>query len=191
MKIDTQDFLRLTEQAHSLLIFDTEATSLAGDYGSILVVTGKRYGQKPVTIKVETPGKDRIVVREAKEMLEAADCWISYYGKGYDVPMLNARLMRWGYKPIVKKPHLDLYFALKPKVKISRRSQGHYLSWLQVEGKDGEAQRKLGVSADTWAQIVANPRKHLPEMIRRCESDVRGLEALYDRTKDYIGDIAR
>jgi uncharacterized protein YprB with RNaseH-like and TPR domain len=189
VQIDEQDFLRLVEHSQSLLTFDTEATSLNGDYGSILVVTGKRYGQKPVTVKVDTPGKDRLVVREAKAMLEDADAWISYYGKGYDIPMLNARLMRWGYKPLVKRPHLDLYFTLKSKVKISRRSQGHYLSWLSVEGKEGEAQRKMGVSADVWASIVSNPKRYMPTMVKRCESDVIGLEALYTRTKSYVGDI--
>lgn len=191
MQLDAQTFLRLTEKAGTLLTFDTEATSLNGDYGSLLCITGKRYGQKPITIRIEQAGKDRHVAKAAKEMLESADAWVSYYGKGYDVLMINARLMRWGLAPLEKRPHIDLYFTLKSKVKISRRSQGHYLSWLSVEDKDGGEQRKMGVSADVWAQVSSNPRKYMPEMVRRCESDVRGLEALYDRTKSFIADVTR
>ena len=191
MQLDGQTFLRLTEVAGTLLTFDIEATSLNGDYGSVLVMTGKRYGQKPISYRIDQAGKDRAVVKAAKEMLEDADAWISYYGKGFDVLMLNARLMRWGLKPLEKRPHLDMYWQLKSKVKISRRSQGHYLSWLNVEDKDGGAQRKMGVSADVWAQVSSNPRKYMPEMVRRCESDVRGLEALYDRTKAFIQDVTK
>jgi hypothetical protein len=42
-----------------------------------------------------------------------------------------------------------------------------------------------------WAQIAANPKKYMPEMVRRCESDVRGLEALYAGTKNFIMDVTK
>lgn len=191
MKIETQDFLRLTEQAGTLVSFDTEATSLNGDYGSLLVFTGKPFGKPPVSFHIDTAGKDRAVAKAAKEYLESADAWIGYYSKGYDIPMLNARLLRWGLKPVEKRPHLDLYFTLKSRVKISRRSQGHYLSWLAVEEEDGAELRKMGVSPDVWAQIVGNPAKYMPRMIARCESDVAGLEGLYKRVKAFVGEISR
>ena len=183
MQIDTQDFLRLVELAKTLYFIDIEASNLRADYGSILCVSMKPYGKSPLTVSVTQPGNDQRVVREVSAHLEDADCWVTYYGKGFDIPFLNTRLLKWGLSPIQKKPHIDLYFQLKSKTLTSRRSQSHLLAWL------GTPEQKMTVSADVWNQIVGDPIKHMPEMIKRCESDTKGLEALYERTKHLIADI--
>ncbi len=183
MKIDPQVFLRLVEQAQTIAFVDIEATGLRGDYNSTLVVSVKRFGKKPISFMVEKPGQDKAVVLAAKAELESLDAWVTYYGKGFDIPMLNTRLLRWGVHPIEKRPHIDLYYTLKYNLLTARRSQGHLLSWLKTP------QQKMGVSAEVWNEILADPKGQLPEMIARCESDVRGLEALYKQTKHLIRDI--
>jgi hypothetical protein len=182
-----------------LVTFDIEATGLNGDYNSVICVSLKPYGKKPYTFKIDKPGGDRSVVRAAKEALEAADCWVGYYSKMFDIRMLNTRLLRYGIKPIEKRPHIDMYFVLSSAVNTSRRSQGHYLSWLEVDDDDtaaghtaaGKPLRKMGVSADVWAKLVGNLGKYLPTMVRRCESDVCGLEGLLKRTEHLVQEITR
>jgi uncharacterized protein YprB with RNaseH-like and TPR domain len=147
---------------------------------TILCVSIKPFGKPAKTYAVTKPGNDRRVVQEAKAALEACDAWVSYFGRGYDVKFLNTRLLRWGLPPIEPRPHIDLFYALKAKLLTARRSQGHLLSWLETP------ESKLSVSADVWASVSAEPQKHLPTLITRCESDVRGLEALYRRVRHLI-----
>ncbi len=185
MQVDAQDYLRLIEGAGTLAIFDIEASGLRGDYNSILCVSIKPFGQKARSYSIEQAGNDQKVVRQVKKDLESFDCWCTYYGKGFDVPMINTRLLKWGIAPLNKRPHIDMYYSLKSNLLTARRSQGHLLSWL------GTPEEKMSVSADVWNRIVGNPKKHMPEMKRRCESDCEGLEALYRRTKHLIREITR
>ena len=185
MKIETETFLNLVEEAGTLGFVDIEATGLRGDYNSVLVVSVKPFGKKPTSFAVKQPGNDQRVVREAKEAMEALDCWVTYYGKGFDIKMLNTRLLKWGYPPIEKRHHIDMYYSLKSALLTARRSQGHLLSWL------GTDEQKMTVGADVWNQIISDTEKHMPTMIKRCESDVAGLEGLYIKTKHLIREITR
>lgn len=185
MKVETGDFLRLVEKAKTLVSWDLEATGLRGDYNSILVVSCKPFGSVPVSFKVEQPGNDKKVVREVSDYLASADCWVTYYGKGYDVPMLQTRLLKWGLPELVKRPHIDLYYTLKYSLNTARRSQAHILEWLEAP------EAKLTVSADMWNKILYDFAPAMKTMVKRCESDAANTEALYKRTKHLIKDIKR
>lgn len=185
MQIESQNFLKLVERAKSLAFFDIESTGLKGDYNSTLVVSVRPYGEKAKNFSVIQQGNDQRLVREVKEELEKYDCWVSYYGKMFDIPFLNTRLLKWGLDPIEKRHHIDLYFVLKSNILTGRRSQGHLLQWF------GTPQQKMGVSADVWAMMATDPKKYMPQMISRCASDTAGLEALYNKTKHLIREITR
>lgn len=164
---------------------DIEATGLRGDYNSVLCVSIKPYGKKPYTFKVVQAGNDQKVVRDAKAALEDYSCWVTYYGKGFDIPMLNTRLLRWKQRPIDKRPHVDMYYVLRYNVLTARRSQGHLLSWL--EGPD----QKMSVSAEVWNRILSNTEAEMGTMVKRCESDTAGLESLYKKARHLIRDIKK
>lgn len=185
MNIQEKDFLRLVEGAGTLAFVDIEATGLRADYHSVLVVSIKPYGLDPVNHIVGQPGNDKKVVREVKEHLESLDCWCTFYGKGYDIPFLNTRLLRWGHPPIQKRPHIDLYFTLKANLLLARGGQGHLLRFLETP------QEKMDMSPETWNRILSDFPKEVGIMQARCESDVEGLEGLYERTKHLIREIKR
>ena len=184
MQLAARDFLRLAEAANSLCFFDLESTGLKGDYNSVLVVSILAYqNEKAVSFCIERPGIDCKVVREARDYLRTFDCWVSYYGKGFDFPMINTRLLRWGLEPLERKPHIDLYYSLKSNLNTSRRSQAHLLTWL------GTPEQKMSVGADKWNEVLSDPVKNMPIMRRRCESDCKGLRDLYKKTSHLIKDI--
>lgn len=184
-RLDAQDYLRLVEAANTLGFVDIEATGLRGDYNSVLVVSIKPYKGRPTSFSIQQPGNDQRVVREAKEALQRLDCWVTYYGKGFDLPMLNTRLLKWNAGPIERRHHVDLYYTLKHNLLTARKSQSHLLSWL------GTPEQKMTVGADTWNEIVRDTQAAMPTMIKRCESDVKGLQDLYEKTKHLIRDIKR
>ena len=185
MQIDTQDYLRLIEHAQKLAFFDIEATGLRGDYNSVLCVSVKPYKGSVVTFSIKQPGNDKRVVREAKEFLARFDCWAGYYSKGFDKPMLNTRLLKWGFDPLPKRHHIDLYYQCKAHLLTARRSQGHLLSWL------GTPEQKMTVGADVWNDVLYKTDEAMKTMVERCESDVIGLEGLYEKTKHIIADVKR
>ena len=185
MQIDAQDYLRLVEDANRVAFVDIEATGLRGDYNSTLVVAIKPFHGDAYNFHVEQPGNDQKVVRLAKDALEQFDLWVTFYGKGYDIPFLNTRLLRWGRNPIEKRHHLDLYFTLKSNLLTARKSQAHLLRFLGTE------EQKMDMSPEDWNEVVANPVKNMKKMVARCESDVTGLQGLYERTKHIVREIKR
>lgn len=185
MNVDPQEYLDLVEQASKIVFVDIEAIGLRGDYNSVICVSFKPYGQVAYTLAIKQVGNDERVVREAKKELERYCAWVTYYGKGFDIPMLNTRLLKWNYLPIEKRFHLDLYFSLKANLLTARKSQGHLLSWL------GTPEQKVGLGASVWSELPFKMKEHLPTMIGRCESDVAGLEALYKKTRHLIKELKR
>lgn len=183
MQVDPQRYLKLVEESNRICFFDIESTGLKGDYNSIIVVSIKPYQGNPITYSIKQVGNDKGVVHKAADLLNSFDCWVSYYGKGFDVPMLNTRLLKWKQEPLKKRHHIDMYYSLKSHILTGRRSQGHLLNWLGTE------EQKMSVGADAWSEIGFKLEEHLPIMITRCESDVKGLQDLYDRTKHLIRDI--
>lgn len=187
MQLDTTTFLELVEQTGSLVTFDIESLNLNADYGSMLCMSYKFFGQDVKTIFVDQPGDDKELAIEAKEILESAKCWLSFNGKGFDIKYINSALLYNGEEPIQKRHHVDLYFQLKPKLRTSRKGLGPLAGWLQLE------EGKMGVSQAVWREII-DPKKfkqHRSTMIKRCESDVRVLEKMYLRTKKFIGEVTR
>lgn len=185
MQLDPQEYLDLVEGAGKIVFVDIETTGLRGDYNSVLCVSVKPYGQSPHTFSIKQVGNDQRVVRDVKKDLESYSAWVTYYGKGFDVPMLNTRLLKWGQLPIDKRVHLDMYYSLKSNLLTARKSQGHLLDWLATP------EQKMSVSASVWSEMAFKLKDHLPIMIERCESDVAGLEALYRKTRHLVRDLKR
>lgn len=188
--------MTLVERAKTLCFLDIEATGLRGDYNSVLCVSLKPYGEKPVTYTVIKPGNDKALIKDVKAALLEFDGIVTYYGKGFDWKMLNTRALKHGIEPLKPMPHIDMYYSLKYHLLTARKSQGHLLSWLEIartkdemiEGQ-GDTADKLTVSAEEWNRVLANPEKAMKLMVTRCESDVCGLEALYRRTKHLLRDV--
>lgn len=184
MQIDVQEYLDLAEQTKQLVFFDIEATGLRGDYGSVLCASFKPYGSKPYSLRVKQVGNDKGLVREIKEELEKYHSWCTFYGKGFDIPMIQTRLLKWGHKPIQSHHHIDLFFTLKHHTVMSRKSMAQFAGLLQT------GEQKMGVSPNVWSEIGYNPN-HFKQMIERCESDVSVLEDVYKKTRHIIKDLKK
>jgi len=129
MQIDTQDYLRLVEKNKSIVFVDIEAAGLRADYGAALVVSIKPHGRAVYSKSVTRVGNDKALMKWTKAELEKYDCWVTYYGKGFDIPFLNTRMLVHGLEMIEKRHHLDMYYALRYRLLTARRSLGHLVCW--------------------------------------------------------------
>jgi len=190
-QIEAQKYLNFVEKSNSLFIFDTESQGMEGDYGRVYAVSIKPFNKPVSTLLIGKNACDKGIVIEAKRILEQADMWCSFYGKGHDIPLLNTRLIRWGQPPIEPRPHIDMYFQLKYKLKTGRKSQAHLLEFLQdtmiTLGINPE--HKMSVSPNVWSDLWSEYAKNIKILEERCASDVVGLEALYRTCRHLIRDI--
>jgi uncharacterized protein YprB with RNaseH-like and TPR domain len=189
MKIKTQTYLDLVEQTNKLCFWDLETTGLNGDYHTIVIASVLGYkDKKPHTITAQA-GADKKLVEELLSffMKSSYTCMTGYYSKGFDLPFLRTRALRWGLNgnnPDILLPehHLDMYFTLKPKFKMSSNSQAKYLDILEAD------HRKMSVPPQTWGEAAHDPKK-MAILVKRCESDVIGLRDLYKKTRCLIKEI--
>jgi len=185
MQMKAEEALPIFERANALCMFDLESTGTKGDYNSILCVSIRPWHGKPTSFVVDGPGNDRTILAAVRDELHKYACWVSYFGKGFDVPMIQSRLLVHGLKPLESRHHIDMYYVLKARVLTGRRSQAHLLEWLNAK------QRKMTLSPDMWVAVLRNPKRYLPTLVKRCESDCAGLEALYDKSKHLIRELSR
>jgi len=170
MKVETADYLRLVEQANTVLFFDLETQGLTADYGKILVYSRKWNQDKSCT----TTYGERSIVNAMREDFELADLIVGYNSRVFDVPYANSRLLELGKPPLPKKHHLDMYFALKAKLRTTSKAMGAIGNFL------GLAEDKMKVSPKAWRE------NDLPVLKQRCESDVYLLQEVYERTKHLV-----
>lgn len=190
-QIDAQRYLDFAEILRTLYIFDTESQGMEGDYGRLYAVSIKPFNEEPITLSIGKNACDKGLVIEAKRILEEADIWCSFYGRMHDIPLLNTRLLRWGQLPITPKPHIDMYFQLKYKLKTGRKSQAHLLEFLQdtMISLGIPPEKKMSVSPNVWSDLWSDYKKNIKILIDRCASDTVGLEALYKVCRHLIRDI--
>lgn len=193
MQLDAQDYLRLVEAQHQLASWDTESQGREGDYGRMYVVSVKPFGCPPITLSISPNGQDKALVKNARDLLHEYPVWLTYYGKGHDVPLLNTRLVRWGYAPLEPRHHIDLYFVLKYRLKTGRKSQAHLLEFLQdtMLAMGIRPERKMSISPNVWSDLFTHFKPNMKLLRERCASDTVGLEALYRVTRHLIRDIVR
>lgn len=184
MQIDTQAFIELCKETGKLYTWDIEATGLNCDYNSIVVVSVKPYGQVPRTFVVNQPGDDKALVAEVRDFLATGAMWATFYGKMFDVKMMEGRLLKWGLPAMPKKHHLDLFFQLVGKVNTSRKSQAHLARWLELPEK------KMDIEPDIWNRIFYDPAA-MALLVERCESDVTTLEQGVIRCQHLCGELTR
>src|SRR5574342_226156 len=179
MQIDAQTFLPIAEKAGALAFVDIEASNLKADFGTVVVVSVKPFGLPATTFSAK-PGKDKALLKQVAIEMAKYPVWVTFYGKMFDMPFLNSRLLVNGLDPLPKHHHVDMYWVIKSQTALSRRNQAHLLEWLEADSK------KMSVSPNVWATMASEPDISLPIIIERCESDVEGLEAMYNKTKHLI-----
>ena len=189
-QLNAQDLLRMAEKSGELCFFDLESTNLKGTYGSVLCVAIKPFDKPAKLFSVQHPGLDRTVVREASRELEKYTVWVSYYGRGFDVPMLRTRALIGRVTPLSSRHHLDLYFSVvASKMNTARKSQAHVLEALYPNGHSKE--RKMSVSPEEWNKVLNETTRGsaMKIMGKRCISDTVGLESLYKRVKHVVVEV--
>src|SRR5690349_4483937 len=139
-----------------ILLFDIETTHLKADFGTVLAFGYKWLDEPEAQVLAISDYKgwqkdltdDKKLVSEAYKVLAKADVWVTYFGKGFDVKYLNAKLLEHKLPVLPNVPHVDLYYTVKGNLAISRKSLANVAYYLDFESE------KSPVTGRLWKQAM-------------------------------------
>ena len=157
---------------------DIETANLDADFGFVFCITVKELGEKARTYSLLShPGKpwynDKNLLKAAAKDLNDTGAFVTWYGIGFDVPFLNARLIKHGLPPIPTTiAHLDLWKTCRNYLKLSRNGLANFVSFM------GLAEKQF-VPNEVWVAARCGDKKAIKEIVTRCDSDVAITEKAY------------
>ncbi len=155
--------------------FDIETTDLKGDKGRILCGViydnnSKRYDVFRNDDIAECLADDAEIARQIRDRLEDFNIVVGWFSKGFDIPFINTRLVKAGFKPIRPHLHLDPCWYLKGWRGLNPRSSSLRVAAEFFDLKD----RKPQVDVDVWIDAAyGGDRKAMDELVDRCKADVK------------------
>lgn len=172
----------------NIVVWDIETHSFHSNEGFIISSAIKPLGRKAIVILHENLGKnsldDKSVCVRTKEELEKADIIITFYGLGFDLKMLNSRLLYWKEEPLSPKLHIDLYRLGKRYFNTHRRSLAVITEFLGIKGKNH-------VDIQYWKEAAWNGNEEaISYIVNHMIRDVGITEKLFYRLKRLIKSIS-
>jgi uncharacterized protein YprB with RNaseH-like and TPR domain len=176
---------------NDFVAFDLECSNLNGNFGRILCGSFKPIG----TGSVETYGAkipligsrmadDEKTILEIKKRLEDSWIWVSWNGKLFDIPFLNARLLIHGFKPVEKRLHIDLmYYARGQFMKIHSSRLDAVAQTFKLKSQ------KTLLVPDTWVKATLGDKDAMAYVVEHCEHDVCALDEIFPILKPFIANI--
>lgn len=176
--------------------FDLETTDLKAFMGTLLCGSFQEIdsfgGTHPrtYTIQIEPPenpfdpNPDKAIAVAIRDEVEKYNLVLSWNGKMFDVPFLNARLLFHHERPVRPQFHLDLmYYAGYSSNRIGSKRLASVQQFLGIE------EQKTGLDWDIWKAASKGDPVALSEVVRHCEIDVRVLAEAYWRLLPYVRNL--
>lgn len=167
--------------------FDIEATGLKADFAYLLCVAFGDVGKKKVELFSLSQYGDKnplsyerdLVVDVAKKFQDI-DILLSYYGKGYDIPFLNTKMLEYGLPVLPNIPHVDLYWTAKSNLSLSRKSMQNVAYFTKADHS------KTPVEGRLWKAAMAGDRKALRAIEIHNIDDVKVLRDVYMKLRGLV-----
>jgi len=172
--------------------FDLETTGLTAIMGRLLCASFADAWGRVTTFRIEDTNRaskidDRELAVKIRDQLETYDIICGHNSKLFDVPFLNARLLRWGERPLRKDlKHLDTrYVAGIQNVKIGSGKLINIQKFSHIESEKSE------VDWDTWALAGLGDKEAMEYVVEHCERDVLVLREVFGKLKAHVVNIHR
>lgn len=171
-----------------ILAFDLESTHLKADFGTLLCVGYRWLHEKKVHCLAITDydsfknnaTDDRKLLVDFIKVLDEADIIVTYYGKCFDWPYLQAKSLEYGMGPLPTIPHVDLYFTVKSNMCISRKSLANVSEYLCLDAK------KTPVLGRVWKRAMTGHHGSIKYIVRHCIADIELLVELYEKLRPLV-----
>lgn len=174
--------------------FDIEASNLKADFGWMISWCIKHQGEEKFDGYVLQPSdyqantRDREATYALIQALGHFDKIVTYYGSRFDIPFVRTRALIHGLQFIPPKTilHLDLYYQVRGKLRLSRNRLGNCGEVL------GLVTEKTPVSTKAWTNVGLNYNEASLQYIwDHNVKDTVLLEELHNTLAPYIPSVRR
>jgi len=153
--------------------------SVADQFGNVQTVSTKTH-----------PGKNAIddskAVAAYAELIGKFDILVSWNGKLFDVPRINARLAFHGLPLLYPRMHIDaMYLAKGSMFNIGRKSLANAEAFF--EAKNG----KTVLSPRIWDKADHGDDEQFETIVEHCEADVLVLREIFGKLKAGVATVHR
>lgn len=126
---------------------------------------------------------DKQLVKTIYEILKDADAVITQNGKRFDWKFIQTRLMKYGFPPLNKIPHIDTKQLAKQNLFL-------FNNRLSTIGKVLVDDDKMDNGGwDLWVKVYQGDKKAMEKMSRYCKQDVRLTEKVFNKLKPFATNI--
>ena len=161
--------------------FDIEVDNLKADFGTVLTWCFKDKGgevHSSVITKEEIINGtyDRRVVEEFVERMKTYKIIVGYFSTRFDLPYMRSKALHYGmeFPGYADIYHWDLFYTVRNKLCLSRKSLEATCDYLGIEGK-------TPISRNDWRKAKYGNKKSLETVLEHNIADVEILEELHDR----------
>ena len=176
--------------------FDIETTGFKPDIHRIICAVILSYPDMEYHVfrqdKIEHKKNftdDTEMCKLIRDCLEDHHIVVTWWGKGFDIPFLNTRLVQNGERKLRNHLHIDPYYYHKGwhGVKPGRASLEAVGDFYDV------SERKYKVDKEVWTEVSIGDPDAMEIIAERCRSDVKLLAQVTQRTfdADLIKNITR
>ena len=178
----------MTNSDSRILLFDIESTHLKADWATVLCIGWKWYGEETVEVPSLMDYKgwkndvtdDRKLLTSFYQTLSTADLLVTYFGKGFDIKMLQSKFLEYNLTVLPNIPHVDLFYTVKSNMTLTRKSLDNVSRYLGFENE------KTHLDGKTWKRAMAGHVDAMNYVIEHCSADVLVLEELYTKLRPMI-----
>jgi len=180
-----------------IAFFDIETTDLRALMGRVLCCSFLPYSPDPDDqwapytfrgdarqYKGRSAIDDSKLVDAIRNELEKYNMIVGWNSKLFDVPFVNARLMRARKRPFSAQLHLDLmWYAGGSSTRVGSRKLVNVQKYLGVDAV------KTDISWDDWQLAGMGDTEAFNNVVEHCEADVRVLADVYPYLIPYVKNI--
>jgi len=119
---------------------------------------------------------DKRVVKEFVDKLKEYDIIVGYYSTMFDMPFMRTKALHYGFDfpGYGELYHWDLYYTVKSKLKLSRRSLDNVCEYFHIAGK-------TPIDKEMWLAARYGDPKALKGVLEHNRGDVIITEKLHDK----------
>lgn len=167
-----------------ILLWDVETDGLQGDL--IMCIGYKWAGEKKThLLRAEDYSReglwdDKGLVSAFVKVFESCDYHVTWYGGGFDLPLLKSRMMKHGLRPLMPKRHEDLWKTARFKFKHYSNRLAAWQDHLNVKTA------KTNVSASKWIKARYGHKPSLAYVYEHCIIDVDVLEKVFNHFRPWL-----
>ena len=190
-----------------ILLWDLETTNFDPEMGNMLTFAygwlNPKTGHCPAKLLrindykgwEENPTNDYELVKNAKEILEQADLWVTWFGMWFDVRFMTTRVMYWsevgaedwGYQPLGYLPqppdqqnHIDLWWHTKRRLSLRSNRLDAVQQFL------GKHARKTRLKKQIWKDAAWGHEESLEYVHKHGLMDIKVLKGAYESVMPYV-----